>query len=220
MKVLLIFVLGGRPFSPAKIFSAFYSPPPGNLSPAISISPRQTAFFASVNSFRRFIRPRPAIFCLPFLSPLGGRPSSPAKILFGVLFAPARHFPADRDDLQIRGRPPGQIKACPAGSVRIGLSQSQIIPRPSSCIPCGNPFGNCVMIPAAGTCHLFRRAGFPLPPYFPIQQRIAVPASGYRQIYAAFVLPPGIPAGRGIPSPAPRESAASARCGFWRNVVY
>ena len=101
----------------SKLFSAFCSSPPDNLSPAISISPRRTATLANQNSFRRFI-------------------------------VPARHFPAGRDDLQIWGGPPGRIKACPAGSVRSWLSQSQIIPRPSSCIPCGNPFGNCVMVPA------------------------------------------------------------------------
>lgn len=102
--------------------------------------------FRQPKSFRRFIRPRPAFFACHFYLPSADGLFRQSKS-FRRFIVPARHFPAGRDDLQIWGGPPGRIKACPAGSVRIGLSQSQMGPRPSSCIPCGNPFGNCVMLP-------------------------------------------------------------------------
>ena len=203
----------------SKFFSAFCSSPPDNLSPAISIFLRRTATLASLNSSRRFICPRPAFL--------------PAIFIFlrwmGFYTHPIRKSPAavhpafvfrERGRFANMGGPPGRIKACPAGSVRIGLSQSQMGPRPSSCIPCGNPFGNCVMLPAGKNMPSVPPGRIPTAAVFSHPAADCLPASGYRQIYAAFVLPPGIPAGRGIPSPAPRESAASARCGFWRNVVY
>ena len=161
----------------------------------------------------------------------------------GVLYTSIRKNPAamhpvfvfrERGRFANMGGPPGRIKASPARSVRsILLLRSPTPPGADFRNPRQMCPGSLISYPVRESVrelrngsrrqeHAIRSAG-PDSQYrriFPSSRGLPSLPARYERLFAAFMLSPGIPAGRGIPSPAPRESAASAGCGFWRNVVY